>query len=264
MLGDFDTSFKELNKILPLNDLNAMLDRDGLVKSIITNAFTLYFYEGAAFEFYKGIINNKILSPGSYNSTVFELGKFREIFASNDEKDFFYFEKDFNEGNLNKEELINYIDNIFSKDHLEKIQSYYLKSKIEPLDKETINNLVVTNPYTLGLQNMMYAFIEKDEEKTIEYYMNSLKELKHIKYYYVECTYYFSNFLKDINHIDYDHWVNKGYTLAKDHYYGFLIYQFECLLGKTDDEYNEDNYPLREELNFSEYITFIKKQLNLK
>jgi len=144
------------------------------------------------------------------------------------------------------------------------MQIYYLKSKIEAVDRETINNLVVTNPYTLGLQNMMYAFVEEDEKKTIEYYMNALKNLEHIKYYYVECIYYFSNFLKDINHTDYEHWVNTGYIIAKEHYYGFLIYKFECLLGKSTDEYNEDNYPLPEELNFSEYITFAKKHFNIR
>lgn len=263
-LGYFDTSFENLNKIISFNDFSDILNKDKIFKSLIGAAFNLYFFEGAAFEFSKWTIHNKMLSPENYNASIFELGKYTKILALNNEKDFFAFEKDFNEGNLNSEELVNYIDNIYSKDHLEKMQIYYLKSKREALDRETINNLVVTNPYTLGLQNMMYAFIEKDQEKTIEYYMHALKELKHIKYYYVECIYYFSNFLKNINHTDYNHWVNTGYTLAKEHYYGFLIYQFECLLGKTDGKYNEDNYPLPEELNFSEYITFIKKQLNLK
>jgi len=263
-LGDFDNSFQKLNKIIRFNDFNNILDRDIIFKSIILDAFNIYFFEGAAFEFSKWIIHNKIISSRGYNNVVFEFGKYTKIIALNLEKDFFNFEKDFNEGHLDTKELIIYIDNLYCKDHLEKMQIHYLKSKIKSLDRETITNLVVTNPYTLGLQNMMYASIEKDDEKAIEYYMNALKELKHIKYYYVECIYYFSNFLKSINHTDYKHWVNTGYTLAKEHYYGFLIYQFECLLGKTDGKYNEDNYPLPEELNFSEYITFVKKQLNLK
>ena len=258
-LGDFDTSFEKLNKLISFNDFNNILDRDITFKSIIADSFNIYFFEGAALEFAKWIINNKIDFQSTYNSAVFELGKYTKTIVLL-KRTFFDFETDFNEGNLDTEELINYIDSIYSKDHLEKMQIHYLKSKIEPLYRETINSLVVTNPYTLGLQNMMYAFIENDEEKVIEYYMRALKELKHIKYYYVECIYYFSKFLKNINHANYNHWVNIGYTLAKEHYYGFLIYEFEYLLGKTNSEYNEDNYPLPEELNFSEYITFIKNK----
>ncbi|MCE5221953.1 MAG: SIR2 family protein [Clostridium sp.] len=263
-LGNFNISFKNLKKIISFNDFNNIINKDEIFKNIIATAFELYFLEGEAFKFCKWIINNKLQVTGLYNASVFELGKYAKIPTLKTKKDFFDFEKYLNEGKINEEELLIYIDNIYPKDHLEKMQIHYLKSKIKSLDRETITNLVVTNPYTLGLQNTMYASIEKDDEKAIEYYMNALKNLAHIKYYYVECIYYFSKFLKYINHTSYNQWVNTGYSLAKEHYYGFLIYQFECLLGKTDGEYNEDNYPLPEELNFSEYITFMKKQLNLK
>ncbi|MCE5221464.1 MAG: SIR2 family protein [Clostridium sp.] len=262
--GDFETSFKKLNQVISFTNFNCITNKNSIFKSIIADAFYLYFYEGKSFEFSKWIINNKLSRPSYYNTGVFELGKYKNIIPLNDEKDFFDFEQDFNQGKLNKEELMTYIDNVYPKDHLEKMQIHYLKSKLEKLDKETINALVVTNPYTLGLQDMMYAFIEEDNELTIEHYLNALKNLEHIKYYYVECIYYFSSFLNSINHIDYQYWVDKGYDLAKEFNYGFLIYKFEYLLNITIDVYNEDNYHLPEELNFSDYITFIKKSLNTK
>lgn len=257
-LGDFDTSFKELNKIISLNDFKDIREKDELFKSVISYAFNIYFLEGTAFEFCKWIIYNKLNARSGYNSVVFELGKYSKIATFNEEKDFFDFELDFNRGNLNEAELTSYMNSIYSKYHLEKMQIHYLKSKIDKIDKETIDNLVVTNPYTLGLKNIMYAFIESDVKKVIEYYTLALEKLKHIKYYYVECLYYFSRFLKNIHHQDYDKWINTGYTLAKEHYYGFLIYKFECLMGKTTDVYNENNYLLPEELNFNQHIEFLK------
>lgn len=259
--GDFETSFKKLNEEISFNDFNYITNKNNPFRSIITSAFHLYFYEGSSFEFSKWMINNKIFNPEVYNLCVFELGKYKNVISLIGEKDFFDFEIYFNQGNLNRETLVNYINNIYPKDHIEKMQIHYLKSKIEKLDRETINSLVVTNPYTLGLQNIMYAFIEEDQEIVIEYYMKALKNLEHIKYYYVECIYYFSSFLNSIDHIDYQSWVYKGHNLAKEYNYGFLIYKFELLLNITTDTYNEDNYPLPEELNFSDYITFIKKNL---
>lgn len=259
-LGNFDVAFKELKKTISFNELENVLDKKSLFTTIISNALCTYFFEGAAFEFCKWLIQNKIISP-HYNATAYELGKYSKIIDHNNEKDFWDFEIEFNSGILNEEELTNYINNIYAKDYLEKMQIHYLKSKIKKLDKETISNLVVTNPYTLGLKNLMYAFIEKDSKEAMKYYMRAVENLEHIKYYYVECIYYFSSFLKDIEHDDYDYWLDKGYTLAKQHYYGFLIYRFECLLGKTSSSYNEDNYLLPEELNFDEYIKLAKKNI---
>ncbi|GCD11650.1 SIR2 family protein [Clostridium tagluense] len=260
-LGNFDTAFRNLKKIISFTEFRNVLDKDNLFRIIIANAFALYFWEGDAFEFCKWMIENKLKFLRYYNDAVFELGKYTKIIDHNNEKTFFDFDIAFNRGSLNEEELINYINNIYPNNHLEKMQIHYLKSKQEKLDRNHITNLVVTNPYTLGLQNLMYAFIEKDKEKAIEYYMRATENLKHIKYYYVECIYYFSSFLKEIEHTDYDYWLNKGYTLAKQHYYGFLIYRFECLLGKTTGAYNEDGYPLPEELNFDGHFKLLEKSI---
>lgn len=258
-LEDFDNSFKRLNETMKFDDFKDVTDKSIIVKFIISNAFQIYFFEGEAFRYCKWIINNKLIDLKIYNSVLFELGKYNKINSVEDEKNFSIFEKEFNEGILNEEELKQCIDNVYLKDHLEKMQINYTKSKVERIDKETIDSLVVTNPYTLGLKNLMYAFNELDNDKAIEYYMLALENLKHIKYYYIEAIYYFSNFLKNINNVDYDFWVDKGYNLAKKYYYGYLIYKFELLLGKTIGEYNEDNYHLPEELDFDGYAKFIEK-----
>lgn len=256
---DFDNSFKKLNEIICFDDFKDITDKSNTIKFIISDAFQIYFFEGEAFQFCKWIINNKYYSQRIYNNVLFELGKYNEIIPDKNGKDFFGFEKEINKGSINKEELEEYINNIYIKDHLQKMQVYYLKSKIEKIDKKTIDSLVITNPYTLGLKNLMYAFNEVNTDKAIEYYKSALENLEHIKYYYVECIYYFSRFLKKIENSNYNYWVNEGYTLAKKYYYGFLIYRFQCLMDKAVEGYNEENYALPEELDFDGYAKFIEK-----
>lgn len=264
-LGDFENSYKKLNEILSFNDCSKdLIDRNKRFEIIFMNAFQTYSYEGKTFEFCKWMVNNKDLTLEAFNVSMFELGKYTKMIVSNKEKNFFDYEKDLNEGKLCEEDILNYINKLYSKDHLEKMQIYYLKCKIKKIDKKTINNLVITNPYTSGLQSMMYALIENDVKKTIKYYINALKQLEHIKYFYVECIYYLSSFLKDINNKEYDQWVHKGYILSQKYYYGFLIYKFEYLLGKANGEYNEDNYSLPEKLNLFEHIHLLKDHFNIK
>lgn len=261
-LKDFDNSFKKLKEIIHFDDFKELANTNYIIECIAVDAFKIYFLEGAAFEFCKWIIGNKMEYPITYNTVLFELGKYKKKFSVESKKYFFDFEEELKKCILDEKELEEYIDSVYSKDHLEKMQIYYLKSKIKKIDKETIDSLVVTNPYTLGLKNLMYAFNELDNDKAIGYYKLALKNLKHIKYYYVEAIYYFSNFLKNINNVDYDFWLDKGYNFAKQYYYGYLTYKFELLLGKTTGEYNEDNYRLPEELDFDGYAKFIGKNMN--
>ncbi|WP_243551155.1 hypothetical protein [Metabacillus dongyingensis] len=90
----------------------------------------------------------------------------------------------------------------------------------------------------------MSAFVAKDENDTHFLYKSAIKDLKHIKYYYVEGIYFFAKHLKEIQSDEYIYWYEKGIGLAKKHWYRFLVHQFQCLDSGSYTEYNEENYPI--------------------
>jgi hypothetical protein len=219
----------------------------------------IYSFEGKTFEFVKLIIEkNSLMASRNLMSELIKLGEYTALDNIKVNKDFFYFELNLNLDKINCEELNTYIKNIYSKGHLEILQCHYVKAKLEKVDKATINKLVVVNPYTLGLKKLMLAFIEEDINEAIKLYNEAIKNLRHIKYYYIEAIYYFSKFLKENNLSEYSDWVEKGYNLAKKYYYRFLWHQFECLINDKFEPYDQSKYELPEKLDFD---SFIKKYL---
>jgi hypothetical protein len=112
---------------------------------------------------------------------------------------FYYFEYELMHNSCDAEKLRKYIGSLYMDEHLEIMQSTYTLSKIEKLDKKTITKLVVTNPYTKGLKDLMLAFNSNNDEKKKDYFNRALNNLSHIKYYYLEALYYYSIFLKEYN-----------------------------------------------------------------
>ena len=119
-----------------------------------------------------------------------------------------------------------------------------MRAKKEPYDKNHINLLVDVNPYTFGLKSLMLAFCESDLEKARNYYNQGIKNLEHIKYYYVEAIYWYAKFLKEHNQHEYKDVHSKGYDLAKKYYYRYLQFLFDELEIPTGLVYNPEHYPL--------------------
>jgi len=80
---------------------------------------------------------------------------------------FYYFELLFNQGEFIVNELQKHIDSIYFKNNLNKMQGSYTLSKSKSLTFQQIDKLVVTNPYTKGLKNLMFAFIETEKQKKV-------------------------------------------------------------------------------------------------
>ncbi|NQY54760.1 MAG: hypothetical protein HRT42_14455, partial [Campylobacteraceae bacterium] len=56
-------------------------------------------------------------------------------------------------------------------------------------------------------------------------------------------------YLKDNNNEKYNKWFNEGKSLANKYYFRYLLHQFNCIDNNVD--YNEVNYHLPEELDYS-------------
>ena len=58
----------------------------------------------------------------------------------------------------------------------------------------------------------------------------------------------------------YDVIYEKGYELAKKHYYRFLRYKFEDLVEPKTQPYDPNDYPLPDNDTFDDYIHYLIKE----
>ena len=140
------------------------------------------------------------------------------------------------------------------------MQLHYLKAKLNlqhknNIDVQQIQNLVITNPYTCGLQQLMLAFASDKSAEAIEFYEQALSNLTHIKYYYVEALLHYACFLQQ-QHLQpqFTEIYQQGYNLACQHHYRWLRYQFENLIEQKTTPYNSANYPLPDGLDIEGHI----------
>ena len=164
-----------------------------------------------------------------------------------------------NTNKLDIDNLENHINSLYEKQYIEIMQTNYIKSKMGVNEKKSIDKLVVTNPYSSGLKNLMLAFLEKNTEKSKELYLFAINSLEHIRYYHTEAIYYYSKFLRELNDPESTDWINKGSDFARQNQYRFLKHQFDCLNLGVNELYNEKNYDLPEEINIDALIATMNK-----
>jgi hypothetical protein len=154
---------------------------------------------------------------------------------------------------------------LYDKDHLERMQVSYTRSKIMPFEREKIEKLVIVNPYTRGLKSLMLAFIEQDVAASNELYKQAIEQLEHIKYYYVEALYFYAKFLQEHDQEEFENTYKKGLALSQKHHYRFLQYRFEQLINPTGKPYSTQDYPLPNNEDFAGYIQkLINKRVQKK
>ncbi|UTV28442.1 SIR2 family protein [Photobacterium atrarenae] len=251
--GDFDRAFNELKQILPLESLRNF-PHDNLEQRITASrARDLYKMEGDEFFSAKQCKDKQIFSR-MYRGDLLCLGELDYQYANSCTKDFSTLEVLANLNMLSLEEIDNVLSSLYEKDHLERMQISYTRSKISPLTHDEIEPLVIVNPYTKGLKNLMLAFIESDKARAKKLYQESLVNLEHIKHYYVEALYLYTKFLKENNFDDFNYVFQRGFELAQKHHYRFLQHKFKQLTNPTNEEYNSLNYPLPDNVSFTDYI----------
>lgn len=251
----FDTTFNELKDTLPFEKLNELDVNDEIDYSILLSAIEIYGYEGYALECIN-LLNKKECFTFSVKFKLFYLGKYNIL---NHLHGFYYFELLFNQGKWIEDEIQAYIDGIYLKNHLEIMQASYTLSKSKPLAFQYIDKLVVTNPYTKGLKNLMFAFIETEKQNKIAYFKTGIEHLTHITYYHIEAIYYFAKFLKSISDHSYQDQFAKGFDLAKKYQYRYLIHQFNNLHNDTNKPYHQEDYPLQANFDFDGFVKKYKE-----
>ncbi len=190
----------------------------------------------------------------SFPTFLLSLGESYQRLAEVFQRDFFSLEVLANLGLLTHQEIDDYLAKLYDKDHLERMQVSYTRSKIMPLASEQIEKLVIVNPYARGLKNLMLAFIEQNVATSNKLYQQAIEQLEHIKYYYVEALYFYAKFLQAQGFDEFESIYNKGLTLAQKHHYRFLQYRFEQLLKPTGKPYSPQDYPLPNNEDFTGYI----------
>ncbi|WP_341280195.1 SIR2 family protein [Paenibacillus sp. FSL H8-0537] len=246
--GYFEESYMFLNELLPIDKLRSIDLSSEIGFLLIKHALAVYRYKNG-YSIIEYLIDTNFYEYRTriMEELLFSLGEYKLMMSVNREIDFFTFEVSLNLGTLNISELDEFINSLYKKEYMEIMQTNYIKAKWGFVDNETINKLVVTNPYTLGLKSLMQAFIENDEDKAVKFYKKAIEKLEHISYYYVEAIYFYTKYLRDINSSEMNDWFNKGLILAKEHKYKFQVFQFNSLINSVKQKYDDDlmDFPLK-------------------
>jgi len=251
--GDFKNAFDELKQLAPLKSLT-LLDRSIRNEELLVdNALNIYRMEGDALYEAKYEVENDVFRNES-SMSLLNLGELNQQLAECYQDEFFSLEVLANLGLLSHKKTDDYLAKLYDKAHLERMQGSYTRSKIMPLDREKIEKLVIVNPYTRGLKNLMLAFIEQDVAASNELYQQAIEQLEHIKYYYVEALYFYAKFLQENDQSEFGSIYKKGLALSQKHHYRFLQYRFEQLINPTDKPYSPQDYPLPNNEDFTGYI----------
>ena len=234
---EFDESYNKLSEILPVDQIEHrdFSSEDPIEKKFRDLISNIHSMEGYALSQIKAHIKNndaeQYLDPFFYY-----LGIIDNI--SRKKEGFYYFEYELMLNKLNVDQLEQYINTLYADDHLEIMQCTYTLSKAKILDKKTISKLVITNPYTRGLQELMLAFIATTEQQKRFHFEGALRNLFHIKYYYLECLFYYCLHLKETDHNTYIQKLQQGIELSKKHSFQFSHFRFENIDRLTETQYN--------------------------
>lgn len=249
---EFDKTYSSLNCLLSIDEmeLRVFKNEDYLeerYKDIISNIHSM---EGHTIQYVKSYINND--NTNTYlDSDFFYLGISDNISRKKD--GFYYYEYELMFERLNVKKLEEYILSLYPEDHLEIMQSTYTLSKVKSLNTKDIQKLVVTNPYTRGLKELMFAFISESSEEKIRHFKEALKNLYHIKYYYLEALYYYCKYLKYYDNNKFIIKINEGLSMSNTFCYQYLSYLFKKLKEELNEKYvfNYSYYPIE---NLEEYV----------
>ncbi|CAG9622793.1 SIR2 family protein [Sutcliffiella rhizosphaerae] len=241
--GEFEEAIISLEKILPLESIFELLEKGSTHNENVTNkkiislTLNLYSFKNELKVLDLAIKSKFPLERSQLQTIFFKLGLDNYLDNIAEESEFFHFEIQNRKGKLEIDKLQNFIDQLFSKEFIELVQTNYIKAKQIPITKKEVFKLVSINPYTDGLKNIMLAFIEDDFDSANNYYLTALSNLKHINYYYLEAVLYYVKFLEKHGHPEYEKWLQLGYNQTKNCGYQYLFNQF-ILLSK---EYSKEN-----------------------
>ncbi len=257
--GDFLRAFGSLQQLVPLERINS-LDRSVFSERLQADfASEIYALEGETL--WAANYEAQHHFPYShYPGSLANIGEYSPQLAAVCQDNSSTFEVLAKLGQLTLERIDTYLVGLHEKQHIERIQTSYIRAKLKPLPKEVIEPLVVVNPYTRGLKKLMLAFIKPDADQADLLYQEAAEHLWHIRYYHVEALYCYAVFFWEQEDARFTDIHQRGMELARKHHYRFLQYRFEELVEPSGLAYDSRNYPLPDNQDFSEYINFLIKQ----
>lgn len=259
--GDFNNMFDNIKEQYPIRKLLINYGvQDSLDRFSFTKIETIYDMEGYSYELLKF---KMLYYPTQINlSDLFELGMYKLGYKyingksySDANDDFFYFEFLLAINKLNIDILKKHIELLHKTQHLERVEALYtlIKADSKLVKLKDIKKLIIVNPFADGLKLLMLA-MKENKKNTKEMYESAIKQLSHIKYYYVEAILIYATYLNKNRDRTYDEWLEKGLELSKKYHYRYLQHKFICLKDNINSGYDEKNYSFPDELDYSRFI----------
>lgn len=234
---EFDYSYIELSEKYSVEEMRGRkFDEKSLAekhyKSVISNVHGM---EGHTVDLLQSWVEAEHLSLENKNAFFFYLG-FPNLFITSQEN-FYSLEYKLMFNQLEVPDLEMYIESLHSDEQLELMQCTYTLAKVKEIDLKKVSKLVVTNPYTRGIKNLIYAFYSQDQEKKNEYFQIALENLFHIKYYYLIGIYHYCFFLKETNNPKYFQLLEDGLAQCINFKYQYLNHLFINLKEGLNNPY---------------------------
>jgi hypothetical protein len=265
-LGDFAAAYTELQHVLPVEQW-LTLDHKRWIEHITFDvAALIYSNEGMAYEV---AVYEKNQSSTSlyYQNSLSKIGVFNlklvQVCLETSTSLYVKWVKN----TLKLQELNLFLASLPPKAHIEIANILSLKAKLTHLEPDEINNLVVVNPYTQGVKDLLHALHNENNTDAKSLFQQALSELKHIKFAYTEALLDYATWLNTQGDADFSAIYQQGLTLAKQYHYRFLQHGFLQLKSAIKTPYNELDDPLPNGEDFSAYIElsikYCKKQNKL-
>jgi hypothetical protein len=258
--GEFAEAFDDLKSLVSLEQLQELDGDDRVEWLTIANASDIYCIEGNALAISK-LYAKTGYAPRDYPHPLLQIGELDIKLARSSCNDFFTFEALRALGLLTVKALDDYLSGMYTKSHLERTQTMYVKAKLTSVPKQTVKKLVTINPYTAGLKILMLAFVESDSARKCEYFDEALSHLLHVKYYYVECLYFYAKFLHEDAQIEkFEKTHAMACEMAEDHNFRYLKYLIDGIKMPNEAPYSSNAFPLSDGTTFQGYISHIVRR----
>jgi len=261
--GEFATVYTQLQKKLSVEKTLILDFGDSTKRNLAIDVADIYKMEGNVIGsmkirnlFYKtsgGFVVN------TYPEELFLLGEIDLALLELAEPEFNLFKMHMVLDCLDTSKMLKYFYTLYEKNHINRMQVYYILSQYIEVDVDILDSLLVVNPYTAGLKQLMLLKLESNSEAVNKMYQQALENLFHIKYYYVEALLDYCRFLKTYDSEKYTEQLAIGLQLAEKHYYRFLQHQFIQLRDDTDEPYNANDYVLPDNLPLAEFKALVLK-----
>lgn len=237
--GDFSEAAREVRNEYPLEQLAVLDSSSHLVRNLVGDALNIYCMEGYTIEAL-ALMPSFVKNYDGYPDILHTVGEFDIETISRCRIDFFTLEAKLACQILNLDEIDDYIKDLHKQEHLERMQTNYVRAKLTGSTVTEVDRLVVINPYTAGIKNLILAITSDDESAICSYFKNAISNLFHIKYYYVEAHYLYAKHLqKTDRESEFLEIKAAGISMSQSHGYRYLCYLF----NQMDEEIMQKYQP---------------------